>query len=116
MTDEIQPDRRYDEGESARWEHTITESDGSVKQLSGAIVSWMLVPNQGDPESDALLSDDDGGVTVQVIDADAGRVDVTIDAGETDGLGGRTLWQRLIIEDSSGGLQVWSGDFPIEER
>jgi len=33
--------------------------------------------------------------------------------GATDGLGGRRLWQRLVIDDSGSGKQLWGGDFAV---
>lgn len=112
MSHEISPDNHYVEGESVTWEYTI-EEDGSAKDLSGASLSYYLLNNRGDANSDAVKDDGDSGVSVAFTsDGSDGRVDVTIDQGVTDGLNG-TYWQRLEVDDTGTGLQKWSGPFPI---
>lgn len=113
MTHEITPDNHYTAGESVTWEYTI-EQDGSVKDLSGFTVEWYLVPAQGADNSEAKLSTDDSGVSATVVDAANGRVDLTINRGVTDDLAGN-LWQRLVLDDSGSGRQIWAGPFPVHE-
>jgi hypothetical protein len=110
---DIDPPNQYYERESVRWEFTI-EDDGSAKALSGASVDWWLLPSQGAPTSEAVLSGSDSGVSVSIVDAAAGRIDVVIDQDVTDGLGGSTLWQRLEVDDQGPGLQLWGGYWFIE--
>jgi len=108
MTHAIEPPDHYVAGESLTQEFTV-EEDGAAKPIDGADVSWYLLPNRGDDAADAVLDDSDSGVSASIVDADAGRVDVVIDQGTTDGLGGDRYWQRLVVDDAGPGKQIWGG-------
>lgn len=114
MTD-LQPITDYQASESLVQEVTISE-DGSAKDVSNATVSWQLLPEPGADETEALLSDDDAGVVAEIVDAEAGRIDVTIKQDTTDALGGQRLWQRLIVDDNVAGKQIWGSVFDVERR
>lgn len=112
MTHDIDPPDHHVAGESLTQEFTIEEA-GAAKDISGATVTWELVPDEGDSRSHAELDDTDSGITVAIVDAAAGRIDVTIDQDVTDGLANRRLWQRLTVDDTGAGKQIWSGYFQI---
>jgi len=112
MTDTIAPPDQYVAGESLPQEFTI-EENGSPKDISGATISWYLLPAKGADAADAELDHTDSGVSVRIVDAAAGRVDVTIDQDVTDGLGGRRLWQRLVVDDIGPGKQIKRGHFQV---
>lgn len=114
MTHDIDPDTHYVADESAVWEYTI-EENGTAKNVSGGAIKWYLVPEEGDPDSDALLDHTDSGVTAAfTTDGSDGRVDVSIDRGVTAGMAGM-YWQRLVVDDASTGRQIWRGPFPIDD-
>ena len=110
-TDDL-PTQELVAGESRTIEGTVKEN-GSAKDISGASTAWFLLPDQGDPDGDAVLSDSDSGISVSIVDAANGRLDITINQGETDGLSGR-YWQRIEVDDTGDGLQKWGGHVFIE--
>lgn len=114
MSYDITPPEPYGAGESLEQQLTIEEDD-SAKDITDATVKWELVHNQGDERSEALLTESDDGVTVNIVDATAGRIDVTIDQDVTTDYG-RTMpyWQRLTVDDAGDHKQIWSGEFPID--
>ena len=113
MPTEDLPTEELVAGESRTFEDTVTE-DGSAKDISGASVSWYLLPDQGSPNGDAVVSTGDSGVSSSIVDSANGRIDTTINQGVTDGLAGR-YWQRLEVDDTGDGLQKWGGNVYIEE-
>lgn len=113
MTYDIQPPESYDAGESLTQEFTIEQPDGSAKDISGATVTWELVPDEGDDSGEAILDDGDSGVSVTIVDGPNGRVDVAIGQDLTTDRGGQRDWQRLTVDDTGDGKQIWSGPFPI---
>lgn len=112
MAEDIQPPENLVAGESFTFEFTITE-DGSAKDISGASLSWYLLPSRGDDTADAVLEDSDGDVSATITDAANGRADVVVDQGATSDLSGR-YWQRFEVDDAGSGLQIWRGDVYIE--
>lgn len=113
MSHTIESDDHYVEGESVRWEFTVTR-DGSAYDLTNGSVEWYLLPNRGAPATDAVLDGSSSGVSVSIVDAAAGRVDVVIDRGVTDGLAD-VYYQRLVVDDSQDGRQIYRGPFPISQ-
>jgi hypothetical protein len=113
MSYDITPPDPYGAGESLTQQITIEES-GSAKDISGASVDWVLVPDRGDDVSEALLTSSDSGVTVSIVDGANDRLDVTIDQDVTTDYGGQRYWQRLTVDDASNNKQIWSGPFPID--
>jgi len=113
MAHRITPDNDYDEGESVTWEFTI-EENGSAKDISGYTPHWYLLPTKGDANADATLDETDTGVSITIVDATAGRVDLEMDRGVTDTLSG-SHWHRIVLDDTGSGRQKWSGPFPINE-
>lgn len=87
--------------------------DGSDKDISGATVEWYLLPDGDSADGDAIIDHTTTGVNLSISDADAGEVTLSVDQGVTDGLSGR-YYQRLKVDDSGPGLQMWGGAFSIE--
>ena len=114
MSDNIEPPDNYISGESATLKVTIT-NDGSPHGLSGATPQWWLLPERGASKSDAVLSTNDTGINVNIVDEANGRVNVTIDQGITEALGGTVYWQLFELDDSGPGLQKWNGYWFIED-
>lgn len=115
MSHEIERNDHYVGGESVVWGFTI-EDDGSTKDISSASVEWYLLESRGQPNEDALLDHTDSGITAQITDGPNGEAEVKIESGVTDSYSGSRKWQRFILEDSSGNVQIWRGPFPIQER
>lgn len=121
MPHEISPDNHHTAGEYRLWEYTI-ERNGSAKNLENAEVEWYLVPRQGDPDSEAVHDSHEDNVSATITDPLNGKVEVEIGSGVTKDVGGRNLWQRLIVIDDvdvDGEEQkesIWNGDFPIQKR
>lgn len=115
MAGDITPPENYVAGESITYELTITEG-GSGKDLTGASIDWYLLPGQGRSTSEAVLSTTDDGVSAALVSGEEanGRVDLTIDQGVTDALGGSSYWQLLHIDDIGDGLQKYRGPWYIE--
>lgn len=113
MTHDIITVDHYIAGESLTQEFTV-EEDGSAKDISGAEIEWSLLPNRGADAADAELDDSDSGVSASIVDAANGRVDVAIDQDVTTGLGGDRYWQRLVVDDSGSGKQIWGGTVRID--
>lgn len=114
MSHIIDADEHYVENGSLIWEFTI-EDEGAARDLSGVSPEWYLLARRGDPDSEALLSGSDSGVSVAIVDAPAGRIDVTVEKNVTGGLGGQRYWQRLVVSNDQT-KQVWAGPFPIQEQ
>ena len=112
MPHRITPDEQYQADEYVRWEFTI-QKDGGSKDITGATVRWYLLPRRGAPAADAILDDGDTAITLSIVDAANGRVDVEIDSDTTGDWAGEALWQRLVLTDSGGRKQIWAGDFYI---
>jgi len=117
MPHQIDPPDRYLAGESLVQEFTV-QQDGSDFDVSGATISWSLLPIGSDDVADAVLSDSDGGVSVTVSDPGndgvAERITVEIDQTVTAGLAGHYT-QVVEIDDPGDGLTRRSGPFPIDE-
>jgi len=117
MPHQIDPPDRYLAGESLVQEFTV-QQDGVDFDVSGATISWSLLPVGADDVADAVLSDTDGGVSVTVSDPDndgvAERITVEIDQTVTAGLAGYYT-QVVEIDDPGDGLTRRSGPFPIDE-
>lgn len=113
MPHEIPPDEHYTAGEYVIWEYTV-EKDGAAYPIDGATVSWYLLHRQGDDAAEAVLSDGDSDMSATIVDAANGRIDVEIGSDVTADLSGN-YWQRVVVTDSAGRTQKWSGVFPIAE-
>lgn len=112
MGHEINPDNHYVEDESVTWEYTV-EEDGSAKDIGGATLEWYLLPDKHSDTADAELDHTDSGIDVSLTsDGSDGRFDVTIDQDVTTDLAGYH-WQRVIVDDTGSGKQIWGGPFPI---
>lgn len=111
MTHDIASPTHYAAGESLRQELTI-EEDGTPKDISGATVTWTLLPVQGADADAALLTGADDGVDVTIVDGANGRIDITIDQDVTTDLPGQH-YQRLVVDDVGPGKQIWGGQFRI---
>lgn len=101
------------EGESLTQEFTV-ERDGSAYPIDGATIEWYLVPRRDSDAADALIDSSSTGVSVNEVDLGAGRFDVVIDQDVTTGLP-RTMWQRVVVDDSGSGKQIWGGAFAMQE-
>lgn len=115
MTHDIERYEHHVGGEALVWEFTITE-DRSNRDITGASIEWYLLERRGEANTNAVLDHNDSGVEARIEDAASGRVDVDIDSGTTEQFAGSMKWQRLIVEDSAGNVQIWNGPFPIQER
>jgi hypothetical protein len=112
MPHEITPNDGYVATDSIVWTFDV-EEDGSAKSLSGASVDYLILPDRGDADSDALLDDGDSTVTVDIEPSGTvGRIEVTIDRGSLD-RAGEHLWQRLRVHDSGSGQKTFSGAFYV---
>lgn len=114
MTHRIDPDEHYIEGETVIWEFTVEDSDGNTKDLTGGSVEWYLVDDEYEANSNSILYHGHSSVNATLASAQDGRVDVSIAASATKGMGGEVHWHRLQVKDSAGNLQKWSGKFPID--
>ena len=92
--------------ESRRLEFTAKE-DGSVKDLTGATISWSLANDSG-----VVLDDSDSEIDITIIDAQNGRFNVEIDTFDT---GAGVYRQRVEIEDSQGRITRSNGVYRLQE-
>jgi len=100
-------------GES--YEHVISvEDNGSAVDITGASVSYHVVPTIGAADSAAVFDGGDSDVSVSITDAAAGEVTVTVEQGVTDALGGNRYWRRLVVDDAGTGKQVFRDWLIIE--
>lgn len=112
MPHEITAYDDYVATDSIEWTFDV-EEDGSAKSLTGASVDYVIVPDRGDANSDAILDDGDSAVTIDIEPGGTtGRFTVTIDRGELD-RGGESLWHRVRVQDSSSGQKTFSGPFYV---
>lgn len=116
MTHTFRTERHHIAGERIVFPFKIDNEDGSDKDISSSAIDWYLVPSKGDPDSDAVLDDSSSGISLTVVDASRGRIDLKISSGTTSDFGGESWWQRLEIEDSDGKMQKWGAHFPIQKE
>lgn len=110
MSHEITPYDHYVSGDSIRWTFDI-EADGSAKALGSATVDYMVLSDERDSDSEAIVDDGDSSVDVTVEpNGETGRIRVDIDPGAIT-RGGELLWHRLRVTDGSGGRRTYGGEF-----
>ena len=109
---EIEDISDYVQGESLQIDVTVHDDSDEPYDLTGADVLWGLYQTRGEPVENALIDADDPGVSVAITDAQNGELRVSIEKGLTETLSGR-CWQRLTIDDDSGGRQIYRGHFTI---
>lgn len=112
MSHNIEPYDHYTEGEYIRWEFTVTEN-GSAKSLIGASVEWHLLDSQGDLKADAVLTDSDSGVSMQITDGANGAIELEIESDATSDMADE-YWHRVVVTDSNGRVEKWGGEFDID--
>lgn len=85
--------------------------------LTNVDVSWALLGKPYHQRADAILTDEDSGVTLQregVVDPTKGefRVDVTEDTITEWG----SLWQRVSVDPADDSRQTWLGRVTVTAR
>jgi hypothetical protein len=112
MPHRIEPYDHYNSGESIKFEFKVEDRDENPVDISAANFNWYLLGHPTDENNEALYSSSDLGINIDIIDAQAGRVDLVIDADVIDEPG-RELWHRLVGIEGGDVKKIWSGDFPV---
>ncbi len=105
----IKPITAHTAGESLTITFEISNIPTSVS-LDSSMVRWYLVPTERHDNDNAVLSDDDAAVTVEVSGT---TVTVAIADDTTTAFAGRRLHQRLEI-DTADHRRRWGGSFHVQ--
>ena len=99
-------------GATFRGRLAITNTDGTVKNLTGAAVRWQLF----DAEDLAMFSPEKSlgsGIAAEGGDLTPGVLLVDVDNDETENLGAADYTQEWFITDSAGDVQIYRGQITI---
>jgi len=106
------PEQPFHAGDSLRLSITVRE-DGTPRPLGGATLSWAVAETAGEAP---VLTDDDSGVAVTIVDAGAGEVRVDIESGVTSDLAGYYEHELLIADSDGEETVVLEGAFQVDPR
>lgn len=89
-------------GEDKTLEFTVVDAAGTVVDITGWTLSWMLKRRMGDVDALAILTKTTGAGTVTITDGDAGECEVDIDDTDTDTavVAHRDYWHELKRTDA----------------
>lgn len=100
------------EGDSLTLEVTTKMPDGSRVDLTNSDIQWVLAKSAADtPE----LSKDTASGGIEVVDGPNGEFNVTVDAGDTEGLVGEYYHEAEIRDSAGNEFTIFVGTILIEE-
>jgi hypothetical protein len=115
MSNEIDLNKHHVAGDSLTIIHTVVSDD--IVDLTGVSARWWLLENEpaeprtdAELDGDAILSDADSGVSVQVNEADS-EIVVEFDEGATGDQAG--YFYQVLRAEGTQGRNTWGGDFLI---
>ena len=88
-------------GDSKTIKVTVTQPDGSVKDITGASVEWAMSPKHS-TTSTLSKSTSSGGISIT--DAGSGKFEVSLDPSDTESLDGGQYEHEAEVTDSSGNV------------
>lgn len=111
MTNEIAPIKSHIAGNSIIFgPYTVEYDDGTARDISQDTINWRVFDRKDKRgESDALISLDTTGVSLEIINASAGEFRIVVEQGVTSDLDQRAHYHRVIIDGPDNRQQTWIG-------
>lgn len=113
MTHTLDPVDHWIEGDSKRFELTVTDDDGDVIVPGGTDEFSFRVQNSLDDDpSDAVLDETAAEVEISIEDSAAGRVDIFVQ--QDNGLSPGDYWLRIVHDPGGDTKQSWRARLSID--
>lgn len=95
---------------------TVEKSDGTAKDISNAnAIEYYIKDQLADSDANALLTKTLSGGGVTITDATNGKLEISIETGDTSGIAVGSKSHLLRVEDSDGDrVTVFTGSFTVE--